>query len=141
MHTSNTDMRARTTKGFDMKKRLLRHAEIAPCMLGCNAVVMRLLQQQLKFDRAANAYRKEHGERSMEIDIDLVEIVADMYGVPQDNTVETNASFCALWPSNAYCRDWLLHCWMNVVEGRWSVFRFVEEIRDEVHQLRFKALT
>ena len=127
-----------------MKKRLSRHPEIAPCRLGCNTVVMRLLEQQLKFDRAANAYREKHGDESMEIDIDLVELVADMYGVPQDNTVETDACSIASatgeWPDGAYCRDWLLHCWMNVVEGRWSVLRFVKELCDEARQLRFKRI-
>ena len=115
-------------------------SENIPPQLGVHRIVMRLLEQQLKFDRAANAYREKHGEYSMEIDIDLVEIVADIYGVPQDNTVETDACDIANetgeWPEGAYCRDWLLHCWTNVVEGRWDVRRFIQEIRDEVRQVR-----
>lgn len=94
------------------------------------SIALRLLQEQLNFDRAANAYRAEHGQCSMEIDIDLIEIVADMYGVPQDNTVELGVGI-GPWPDDAYCRDWLLDRWREVLAGECDIAQFTKEICEE----------
>lgn len=45
----------------------------------------------------------------------LLNEMADLVGIPKDNTVETNACDIAnntgYWPKGVYCRDWIYNAW------------------------------
>jgi hypothetical protein len=89
-------------------------------------LALRLLQQQLAFDRKIKPLREDRygkrGEHPVEIDINLIDIVADLIGVPQDCTVGT---------LGGYCRDWMLSEWDSVVSDQQSVEQFVDKLRHE----------
>lgn len=95
------------------------------------SLVHKLLFQQLMFDKKAKQHRTENGTDSLEIDINLIDIVADMIGVPSDNTNEFDTCSAEEWPEGCYCRDWLLHEWDDVVDGKITVDDFIAEMRKE----------
>lgn len=100
-----------------------------PSQLALDVIVRRILEQQLEYDQMAKKFREVNGDDSLEIDIALYEIASDMYGVPQDNTVEIWEGKCA--PCFEYCRDWIMEAWDQVVEGICDIDWFMLELRNE----------
>ena len=62
-------------------------------------------------------------------------IAMDLLGVPQDNTVETNAcdraNVAGVWPKDAYCRDCFVDMWLrDAKDGREFVDYCYDAIRE-----------
>lgn len=113
-------------------------------------LAIEMLTAQLKFDTAWRELDEEDGietnvdEQLLEEDNDfffqldsIIQHVADLLGIPADNTVETNACDIAnrygAWPKWAYCRDWLSVLWDRVHWGdTYTVEDFVDDMIEHV---------
>lgn len=94
-----------------------------------HAIVMRLLAIQLRHNNAFNRLEAAGVSLPADIEVDVLDLIADWYGVPEDNTVETNAcdraNATGEWPEDAYCRDWIMDEWGKVEDGDASFDDFI----------------
>ena len=79
------------------------------------AIALRLLEGHARFDKLYDALA-DNGV-CLDIDFGMFEAALDLLGVPEDNTIETNAcdvyTKTGKWPDGAYCRDWTFHTWTD----------------------------
>ena len=72
--------------------------------------------------------------------VNLLDPIADLYGVPKDNTVETHACERANksgeWPEDAYCRDWILEDWQQVEDGDATIDDFLRVLEEGAADIR-----
>ena len=98
-------------------------------------LVYRLLEAQKEHDKNLDEISEYSDGVDLAIRFDSVYPIADLLGVPKDNTVETNA--CEImtdtgeWPEDAYCRDWIYYRWNECLSGEVSIFSFVQEMLAE----------
>ena len=111
-----------------------------------HSIAVRLLEVQLMHDRAMKLVIDAGIHLGQEHDIDILNIIADWYGVPKDNTLETDACSRALvtgeWPDDAYCRDWVYDEWQLAVDGERDIEQFISllsearRIEDRLKRIR-----
>lgn len=97
----------------------------------------RLLGEELRVCRHVEGQvkcgRLTHGEADR-FYVTLIDHVADLLGVPPDNTVESNvceiADQSGDWPSWGCSRDYVYNRWGDVCDGEISVREFVEWLTD-----------
>ncbi len=96
-------------------------------------VALNLAKKQLAIDQIMDVLS------DFKIDLDvldpgLADDIADLLGVPQDNTVETNAcgraNTTGVWPADAYCRDWIYNLWGEVVRGEITPEMYIKELQE-----------
>jgi len=98
-------------------------------------IVRQLLEAQLAHDKAMRRLEDAGVDLNKEVYVDITDIIADWYGIPKDNTVETHAMDRAMqtgdWPEDAYCRDWLLDEWGKVQEQNATIDDFIAILQKE----------
>ena len=92
-------------------------------------IVKRLLDIQLRHTNALEKVEMCGVSLPRVLDLDLLDVIADWYGIPKDNTVETDqfqtsrSAVCDRvndsvdLPDNGYCRDWIMDEWSQVQDG------------------------
>ena len=106
-----------------------RQAETSPLSLREKAVVMRLLAKQLTHDKALNRLSDAGVELSRDFEFHVLELIADWYGVPADDTMKEETQEyhrkTGRYPKGTYCRGWILDEWEKVIDGDASPEDFV----------------
>lgn len=96
-------------------------------------VALNLAKKQLAIDKIMDILS------DLRIDVDplnpgLFDDIADLLGVPTDNTVETNAcgraNTTGVWPTDAYCRDWVYNLWGEVVRGEITPEMYIKKLQE-----------
>lgn len=103
---------------------------------GARLPVTEILAAQLEHDRRWRTFSQLLGGGDVglveDLQLDLLEILADSIGIPRDNTEETHACDRAnetgVWPEEAYCRDWIWNAWNDVILGARPLDSFVSEL-------------
>ena len=96
------------------------------------------IKEYLKQSKLSSALFKVGAELQGMPFEDFYDSISDSFGIPKDNTVETNA--CSRvneygeWPDDVYCRDWILSLFSEDCEDWFekpiSVKRIIEELED-----------
>jgi len=93
------------------------------------AIVMRLLEIQLIHHNALERLSAVGVELPEDVEVDVLDLIADLCGVPEDDTgeIEVWEHFrdTGKWPEGTYCRDWILDEWTKVQNGDASFKDFV----------------
>jgi hypothetical protein len=93
-----------------------------------------LLECQRTHDAAWREFPMLYEDKP-DLQMHTLDIVADIVGVPADNTVETQACEIANatgeWPEDAYCRDWVFHDWESVEDGKQTAEWFLRQLEEE----------
>ena len=81
--------------------------------------VVELLEIQLKHDKTMDRLEKALGVPCDIYEIfplNLLDIVADLLGVPEDNTLENYNEDTGTYTDGYYCRDWVRDLWSPTYE-------------------------
>lgn len=104
-----------------------RQDELSPEMKW--AIVMRLLEIQLIHHNAIERLSAVGLELPEDVEVDVLDLIADLCGVPEDDTGEMevweHVQETGEWPEGTYSREWILDEWTKVQNGDASFKDFV----------------
>jgi hypothetical protein len=97
--------------------------------------VMRLLAIQLKHYNGMCDVEAVGVSLPATLEVDLLDVIADLYGVPEDNTAkQPSGGVCdenGTFLEGVYCRDWIMDTWDEVRCGSSAMEDFLETINLE----------
>ena len=99
--------------------------------------IVTLLEIQLKHDRAIGRLYEALGRRCDIHEIfplDLLDIVADLLGVPEDNTSEYYNEDTGTYTDGYYCRDWTWDRWLEWRGFEDPINAFIDIIREDTKE-------
>ena len=106
-----------------------RQAEASELSSREMAIVMRLLAIQLIHHNALDRLSAVGIELPEDVEVDVLDLIADLCGVPKDDTNEMevweHVRDTGEWPEGMNCRDWILDEWTKVQRENASFQDFV----------------
>ena len=68
--------------------------------------------------------------------IDVLNIIADFLGVPEDNSCDEEdliheMAQYGIWPDGVYCRDWLYFAMDEIAVGTKTIKGFIDEMEEQ----------
>ena len=99
-----------------------------------DVIASRLLDRQLAFDRAKDAILKQGVELSRALQFNMIDIIADNFGVPADNCADSGPGGGGVLSDGVYCRDFIWILWQDVVDGKITAGEYLNRIKEEGKQ-------
>ena len=99
--------------------------------------IVTLLEIQLKHDRIMDRLEKALGVPCDIYEIfplDLLDIVADLLGVPEDNTLEHYNEDTATYTDGYYCRDWVHEAWCGCRDLEDPIESFIDTMKSDTEE-------
>lgn len=99
--------------------------------------VVELLEIQLKHDKTMDRLEKALGVPCDIYEIfplNLLDIVADLLGVPEDNTLENYNEDTGTYTDGYYCRDWVHSMWWDCRALKDPIKGFIDNIKKDINE-------